>query len=175
MAQEEVAIQSQRLPFSAHASSYLLARLILAAVFIYAGSTKIVEPRAFATVISGYGLVSEGAASLLAVAIPLLEIIAGLGLVFDVKGSLAVLTGLTLLFMAVLWHGIRLGLDIDCGCYAPGDPEGEAFHGLKEALLRDAGLLALSAWCYWQRRRLKPQLKTWRFVTRRTTNDQGGD
>lgn len=139
---------------------YLAARLLLAGVFILAGVSKLADPVAFATVIEGYGLVPPGLLLPLAVGLPALEVVAGAGLVLDVRGSLAVLTALTLLFMAVLWHGMRMGLDIDCGCYAPGDPEGEAYHGLGEALLRDALLLAVCAWCYWWRRRHAPRLRT---------------
>ncbi len=149
--------------------SYLLARLALAGVFIAAGASKLGQVQDFAVVISGYGLAPQWALTPLAVGLPVLEIVAGLALIADLKGSLAVLTGLTLMFMAVLWHGVSMGLNIDCGCYAPGDPEAEAYHGLEQALLRDAGLLALALWCYWLRykRRIRP--RSWRTLLRRNT------
>lgn len=147
--------------------SYLLARLTLAGVYIAAGASKLGQFQDFAVVISGYGLAPQWALMPLAVGLPLLEIAAGLALLADLRGSLAVLTGLTLMFMAVLWHGISLGLNIDCGCYAPGDPEADAYHGLEQALLRDVGLLALAMWCYWLRhaRRIRP--RSWRALLRR--------
>lgn len=139
---------------------YRIARFILAAVFLYAGGIKLFDPSAFAQVISGYGLVPVWSLYPLAVALPLLEVLAAIALLFDTRGGLAVLTGLTVVFMLVLWHGMRLGLDIDCGCYGPEDPEAEAYHGLGQALLRDAGLLVLCIYCYWWRWRHKPKLAT---------------
>ena len=41
------------------------------------------------------------------------------------------------LFMAILGYGISMGLDVDCGCFGPEDPESKAFHGLRAALYRD--------------------------------------
>jgi len=51
-------------------------------------------------------------------------------------------------FIGVLSYGIAIGLDIDCGCFGPGDPEGEAFHSLRSALMRDCFMLAGAAFLY---------------------------
>ncbi|MEJ2158353.1 MAG: DoxX family protein, partial [Desulfobacteraceae bacterium] len=60
---------------------------------------------------------------------------------------------LLLLFMMVLGYGIWLGLDVDCGCFAAGDPEGGAYHGLRPALYRDAVMLAgMGYLILWKRR-----------------------
>ncbi|BBD06762.1 DoxX family protein [Desulfovibrio ferrophilus] len=131
--------------------AYRLARLGLAIVFVYAGGIKLVDPQAFAVVISGYGLlpaVLVGPASIL---LPVLEVLAGIGLILDVRGSLGAILGMTLMFLVVLAYGIWLGLDVDCGCYGPGDPEGVAFHGLRQAFVRDLMLLAMIAYAYWWR------------------------
>jgi rhodanese-related sulfurtransferase len=52
--------------------------------------------------------------------------------------------------MAILGYGIWMGLDVDCGCFGPEDPESRAYHGLRSALYRDfmmlAGVLYLYAW-----------------------------
>ncbi len=110
------------------------------------------ELRDFARIIDGYGLTPDGLAPWAAVTIVAVELLAGAGVLFDIRGSLAALTGLTLMFMAVLSYGLWLGLDVDCGCYGPGDPEAEAYHGLWQALFRDAGLLCLAAYMYWRRK-----------------------
>jgi len=70
-----------------------------------------------------------------------LETISGLGLLFDIKGSLTAVFGLLLLFMLVLGYGIWMGLDVDCGCFGLEDPEFEAFHGLRTAFYRDVCFL----------------------------------
>jgi uncharacterized membrane protein YphA (DoxX/SURF4 family) len=123
---------------------------MLAGIFIYAGSAKLLEPEIFAVLIEAYGIVPEGLLMPVAIVLPLLEVIAGIGLLFDIRGSLALITGLLVLFMAVLGYGIWMGLDVDCGCFGPEDPEAEAFHGLRLSLYRDlammAGVLFLYVW-----------------------------
>jgi len=131
---------------------YFIIRCILAAVFVYAGAGKLLDVQGFATVISGYGLLPAQLNYVAALVLPLAEILIAAGLVWDVKGSLSSYSILLLVFMAVLAHGINMGLDVDCGCFAPGDPEGEAYHSLREALLRDAFLLAGCGYLYLLRR-----------------------
>ena len=90
----------------------------------------------------------------LAVVLSALEIIAGTGLLVDIRGSLALVTGLLLLFVAVLGYGIRMGLDVDCGCFGPDEPEADAFYGLRSALYRDLIVLLAAAFLYgWRRYR----------------------
>jgi hypothetical protein len=116
---------------------YRLCRWTLGGIFIYAGGTKLLEPEIFAVLIDAYGIVPEGLLVPVAIGLPFLEVIAGFGLLFDIRGSLALITGLLVLFMMVLGYGIWLGLDVDCGCFGPEDPEAEAFHGLRLSLFRD--------------------------------------
>jgi hypothetical protein len=105
-------------------------------------------------VIEAYGFVPEGLLIPVAIGLPLLEVIAGFGLLFDIRGSLAVITGLLVLFMVVLGYGIWMGLDVDCGCFGPEDPEAEAFHGLRLSLFRDLVMMAGVIFIYgWRRYR----------------------
>ncbi|MBW2622924.1 MAG: DoxX family protein [Deltaproteobacteria bacterium] len=113
---------------------YRAVRWIIALIFIYAGGIKLMDTEAFAVIVGDYGLIPEGLSLPMAIGLPILEIAAGLGLLLDVRGSLAVITGLIFLFMAVLGYGLWLGLDIDCGCFAPGDPEAEFYGGLTQAI-----------------------------------------
>ncbi|WP_319763882.1 MauE/DoxX family redox-associated membrane protein [Maridesulfovibrio sp.] len=131
---------------------YFIIRGILACVFMYAGAGKLMDVQGFATVISGYGLLPGELNYVAALLLPPVEIVIAIGLLWDVKGSLLSYSLLLLVFMAVLGHGINMGLDVDCGCFAPGDPEGEAYHSLREALLRDAFLLLGCGYLYLLRR-----------------------
>lgn len=131
---------------------YFIVRCILAGVFLYAGAGKLLDVKGFATVIGGYGLLPDQLTLVAAVVLPLAEIVIAAGLVWDVRGALTAYTALLLVFMAVLAHGINMGLDVDCGCFAPGDPEGEAYHSLREALVRDAVLLAGCVYLYLARK-----------------------
>jgi uncharacterized membrane protein YphA (DoxX/SURF4 family) len=121
---------------------YKLCRWTLGIIFIYAGGTKLLEPEIFAILIDAYGFIPEGMLMPVAIGLSLLELIAGIGLLFDIRGSLALITGSLVLFMAVLGYGIWIGLDVDCGCFGLEDPEAEAFHGLRLSLFRDLMMLA---------------------------------
>lgn len=138
---------------------YVVARMALAAVFIYAGTAKLADPEAFATVIQGYGLLPKALTPYFALGLPALEVLAGTGLAFDARGSLAAIAAMTALFLVVLAYGMYLGLDVDCGCYGPGDPEGEAFHGLSRAFARDLFMALGVAYAYLWRKRRNPRLR----------------
>ncbi len=137
---------------------YPLCRWGVGGLFIYAGSTKLLEPAVFAVLIDAFGIVPESILMPVAVMLPLLEVAAGMALLFDIEGSLAITTGLIVLFIAILVYGIRMGLDVDCGCFGPQDPEARAFHGLRASLYRDLIMLAVVIFIYgWRRHRgIKP-------------------
>ncbi len=133
-------------------------RIVIASLFLWSGLTKIFDPRGFAVVIDAFGLIPETWVMAVAVGLPILELIAGIGLLCNVTGSLTLIAGLLAGFMALLAYGILLGLDVDCGCFGPEDPEAIAFHGLRTALYRDlfimAGIVYLYGWRY--HRSIKP-------------------
>jgi hypothetical protein len=56
-----------------------------------------------------------------------------------------------MLFITILSYGIWLGLDVDCGCFGPEDPEAQAFHGLRLALVRDIIMMLGIFYLYYQR------------------------
>jgi hypothetical protein len=90
------------------------------------------------------------------------EVLAALGLLADIRGSLAVISGLTAVFVAILAYGIRMGLDVDCGCFGPGDIESRAYHGLQAALYRDLVMATGIAFLYgWRRVRSVRPLPVW--------------
>lgn len=131
---------------------YQFCRWALGIIFIYAGGTKLPEPEIFTVLIEAYGIVPDALLMPVAIGLPLLEVIAGIGILFELRGSLALITGLLVLFIAILGYGIRMGLDVDCGCFGPGDPEAEAFHGLRLSLFRDFFMMALVIFLYGRRR-----------------------
>jgi hypothetical protein len=133
---------------------YRLSRWGLGAIFIYAGSLKLLEPKTFAVLLDAFGIVPQVLLMPVAVALPVLEVASGFGLLFDIRGSLEAVAALLVLFIAILGYGIWMGLDVDCGCFGPDDPEAEAFHGLKLSLYRDLIMFAGIAFIYgWRRYR----------------------
>jgi uncharacterized membrane protein YphA (DoxX/SURF4 family) len=127
-------------------------RWSLSGIFIYSGLIKLIDPQRFAEVISGFGLLPHAFIFPGAILLSILEVVAGVGLVFSLRGSLAAITGMLVLFMTVLVYGINLGLDIDCGCFGPEDPE-LAYKGLKTALARDMVMMTGVMFLYWSRGR----------------------
>ncbi|MGB8426027.1 MAG: MauE/DoxX family redox-associated membrane protein [Desulfobacterales bacterium] len=129
---------------------YRLLRWVLGGLFIHAGVVKLLEPQTFAVLIAAFGIVPEHLLMAVSIGLPALEVAAGIGLLFDIEGSLAVIAGLLGLFIGILCYGIFMGLDVDCGCFGPEDPEAEAFHGIKSSLYRDlamvAGVLFIYGW-----------------------------
>jgi hypothetical protein len=111
------------------------------------------RPEALTLIIRDYGLLPQAWVMPVAVVLPVLEVVAAVGLLFDIQGSLSLITGLLVLFAGLLGYGIFLGLDIDCGCFGPGDLEGAVYHGLRPALYRDLAMIAGAAFVYWWRYR----------------------
>lgn len=155
---------------------YRLSRWGLGIVFISAGCAKLIDLKAFAVLIEAYGIVPQDLLLPVAVALPALEVAGGIGLLCEIEGSLAVIAGLLVLFIAILGYGIRIGLDVDCGCFGPDDPEAQAFHGLKPSLYRDLAMLAGIGFMYaWRRYRairpVKATLLIKKLTKKRRTKD----
>ena len=129
---------------------YHVLRLGLAGIFIYAGFIKLLDPRAFAHVIAQYDLIPEGLLPLVAVGLPALELLAGVGLCFELRGSLTIMAILLLIFLVILGYAIWQNLDIDCGCFTP--DELDAQHSVKTAFWRDLIMTGAVLFLYWRRR-----------------------
>jgi uncharacterized membrane protein YphA (DoxX/SURF4 family) len=128
---------------------YLLVRLAIALLFIYAGSLKLMDPKAFARTLFHYGLVPDPLLPVVAIGLPAIEVLAGLALVFDLRAGLYGVSALLLLFLAVLGYGVLNQLDIDCGCFGP-DEIAER-RGLGHALLRDLAFVGAAVFLHWSR------------------------
>lgn len=115
-------------------------RFVLGSLFIVAGVMKLRDPEAFTVAIDAFGLVSGSVSKTLSIVLPIFEILAGFGLILNVPASLHIVTGILLIFIAILLYGMHLGLDIDCGCYGPDDVELRAFGGLRRAFHRDLAM-----------------------------------
>lgn len=147
---------------------YHCLRLALACVFIYAGLMKLLGPRAFAHAIAQYDLVPEGLLPLVAVGLPALELLAGLGLLLEVRGSLTVIIILLFMFLAALGYAIWENLDIDCGCFTLEELEG--IHSVKTAFWRDVILIGASLFLCRRQRSRPPQS---RWITKLTIRLKG--
>ena len=123
-----------------------LVRFSLGSVFIYAGLSKLLDPKAFARVLSQYDLIPESLLAPVAIGLPALEFLAGLGLIFAIRGSLGIIFGLLITFVIVLWYGILHNLNIDCGCFLPEEMKG--YTSLWHSLYRDIVMIAAAIYLY---------------------------
>jgi uncharacterized membrane protein YphA (DoxX/SURF4 family) len=125
----------------------LLLRVILGAVFAYAGYVKLRDPwQIFAASIASYDLVPMRAGEIIAKTFPWFEIALGLGLVIGRRllAPSATLTALVLLFFNVmLWRAFLQGKEIDCGCFGAG----EALTW--KTLVRDGSMLVAALAVVW--------------------------
>ena len=119
----------------------LVSRLVLAIVFAAAALPKLFDPASFATTISMYGLLPDPVVFPAALLLIVIELVTAAGLVFDRRWAVVLAGFLLILFIAVLGYGVYLGLDIDCGCFGPGDPEHGVLDSLRTSLIRDLVLL----------------------------------
>jgi len=121
----------------------ILARLVLAAVFLVAAIVKLRQPwLLFAASIDSWQMLPEPAVLFVARVLPWTELLLGILLLFGIKmryiGPFA--TGLLLIFFSLMVKSYVSGLEIDCGCFGPGEALGP------KTLARDGALLAISAW-----------------------------
>ncbi|PYK87436.1 MAG: DoxX family protein [Verrucomicrobia bacterium] len=93
--------------------------LIVAAVFIYAGAIKALDPIRFAGDIDNYKILPWAIGVRLAFYLPWLEILCGLALIARrlYLGGLSILTALICVFIVATVAAKVRGLDITCGCF----------------------------------------------------------
>jgi uncharacterized membrane protein YphA (DoxX/SURF4 family) len=96
----------------------ILIRILLGAIFIYASYDKILDPGKFARDIANYHIVPFGLENIIALIIPWLELLIGIGLIIGVMvdGAALISGGLLALFIVLIAQAILRGFDIECGC-----------------------------------------------------------
>jgi len=119
---------------------------IIGAIFIYAGVIKALDPVQFANDIDNYKILPWTIGVGLAFYLPWLEMFCGLALIsrFFYGGALAVLTGLTSVFLVATVAAKVRGLDITCGCFGHASQNWSFPAHLAVDLAILAALLALS-------------------------------
>ena len=120
--------------------TYRVIRFILGSIFVYAGFIKLIDPKAFAQVISQYDIVPDFLLAPFAIGLPALEFLAGLGLILNIRGSLSVIFSILVVFTAVLGYGILNDLNVDCGCFSPEEIKSQ--NNLRQAFYRDLFMIA---------------------------------
>lgn len=118
-------------------------------VLLAAAIPKIFNVDDFAAIINAYGLLPDFAVLPVAVFLPIAEIGLAIGLFFKIRTSQYLTIFLLLFFIGILTFAMAQGLDIDCGCFGPEDPEHRAFQGLRIAIVRDAVMIVALVSSLW--------------------------
>jgi hypothetical protein len=152
----------------------IVARLILAGIFIYASLDKIAHPAAFAKDVYNYQILPDALINLTALVLPWLEMFLGLCLLAGIwlPGAVLTVNGLLVVFLAALVVNLARGLDINCGCFSTGSEAPAMSVGWY--LLRDAGFLAVGAFLFYavffHRLRERPErISARKFDTKKET------
>jgi uncharacterized membrane protein YphA (DoxX/SURF4 family) len=114
-------------------------RVILGVIFLYAAWIKLREPWAmFAISIDSYQVLPMWAVELVARGLPWFELLLGVLLIAGLwRGISAVAASLLLaVFFGLMVRALAKGMQIDCGCFGPGERLSWV------TLLRDGALLA---------------------------------
>lgn len=125
---------------------YVAVRFAVGSYFVVAAVAKLFSLDQFSKTIVDFGIVYERWALPLAITIVVVEVVVGAALLLDMRGALAAVVGLLLMFIGVLAYGLWMGFDIDCGCLGPA-----ASLSLSTALAIDLGLLISCGLMYWLR------------------------
>ncbi|MGH9713816.1 MAG: MauE/DoxX family redox-associated membrane protein [Candidatus Acidiferrales bacterium] len=132
----------------------LVGRIALAAIFLVAAYAKLKPQGAmtwspasvkislamFAMQVDSYQLLSTNGVNFVAHALPPFELLVGLWLLSGIALRFSSLITTLLIggFFAVMVRTYALGLEVNCGCFGPGEQLGT------KTLVRDGSLLALS-------------------------------
>jgi len=98
----------------------LFCRIIVGAVFLYAGVLKAGDPAEFARAIGNYQILPSWAVPPAAIILPWVEISIGVALLagFWIEGGSLFAAVLFSVFSAAVAFNLMRGLDISCGCFS---------------------------------------------------------
>jgi len=135
------------------AASVLLARVVLAGVFLYAGALKALDPQEFVLDVRSFQVLRDPWAAVVALGLPWLEIFCGIALLLGgwVRGACLVLGGLLVVFAGAFLQAWARGVDVTCGCFGKTDNK----TNFAESLAIDLALIALTVFVGWGHERLR--------------------
>ncbi len=126
----------------------LVTRVVLAAVFGWAGLSKVTDPAASVRAVRAYHLLPEALARPVGYGLPLLEIALAVLLLVGLGTRLCAIAAAALLvvFLVGIISAAARGLSIDCGCFGGGGTVAKGETKYTVEILRDTGLLLLAVW-----------------------------
>lgn len=138
---------------------HLLLALALGGIFLYAAHDKVLDPRPLVTIIWGYRLIPPQLTNLIAIYLPWMELLIGLGLVTGIARRAAAgwATVLLVFFTTALVTNAVRGIDVACGCFSTSAQDVQNAWLLA---LRDLPMLAAAAVLTFFPPRRRPPLRS---------------
>lgn len=99
--------------------AHWLVRVPLAALFLWTGVEKLIAPDDFAAAIAGYRVLPSDLIGLAAVGLPVLEVVAGLALLWPsyAQGAAVLCAAMLVIFAGGMAQSRLRGINVDCGCF----------------------------------------------------------
>jgi len=143
-----------RVPPATRAWLGLLARLVVGAVWIWAGAIKLPDPAQSVQAVRAYQLLPSAVVPTVGQLLPVVEVVIGLCLVVGVltRGAGVLSAVLLVAFVVGISSVWARGIEIDCGCFGGGGTRVGASSAYPWEIARDVGLLLLSLYVVWLRR-----------------------
>jgi putative oxidoreductase len=132
-------------------------QIALGAIFAAAALPKIIDPPSFAHMIYNYRIVPGALVNLMALAMPWLELLAGVALLLGIWRGTArtIIAAMLVVFIVAIGVNLIRGNAIDCGCFdlsAAGKSYEERIADMRFVVLRDLGMLLMVAQLWWSSR-----------------------
>lgn len=123
----------------------LIARVVLAVIFLYSGIIKAGASEQFAMALAPFTILPSQWTGMFAVVLPWTELAAGVMILVPrlQRAGAALMILLTLTFIAALSWALATGLIVDCGCF--GTDEAPSAWKMVAALARDFAIFFLAA------------------------------
>ena len=101
----------------------LVVRVVLGAIFIVAGASKMGHFAEFAQQIAAFRILPRAVVAPMAILLPFVEIAVGGALVagFATRAAATVATVLLFVFDVAIASAVMRGLSLNCGCFGPND------------------------------------------------------
>ncbi|MGB0102330.1 MAG: MauE/DoxX family redox-associated membrane protein [Nocardioides sp.] len=129
----------------------LVARLVVGAVWVYAGALKLFDPAQSVAAVRAYELLPSSLVQPVGQLLPVIEVVVGLMLILGVltRGAAVVSAVLFALFIAGIASVWARGMNIDCGCFGGGGYDPDAASKYPWEIARDGVLLLVSLFVAW--------------------------
>jgi uncharacterized membrane protein YphA (DoxX/SURF4 family) len=144
--------------FLTHPWLTIRVQIALGAIFVIAALPKIADPPSFAHMIYNYRLVPSSMINISALAMPWVELLAGLALILGVLKTAARNVVAIMLAVFIIAISINLFRDnaIDCGCFNVADrgkTHEQRIFDMKVDVFRDLGMLLMVGQLWWAGKR----------------------